>query len=446
MIKVFKFGGASVRDAAAVRNVAAIVKRHVAGNRLLIVVSAMGKTTNALEHLYDTHVRSGATDVSAEARAQVAALKAFHLEIARELFGDDRHPVFALLDNVFARLAADAAAQAGVTNYDQGYDQIVSYGEIISSHIVAHLLAHEGLPARWIDARQYIQTDTTWREARVDWPWTERQVQRRLLPLLDEHVLLTQGFIGGTVDGRTTTLGREGSDFTAAVYAYALPAASVTIWKDVPGILNGDPKRVRQTYLYPQLSYEQAAEMTYYGATVIHPKTIRPLKSRGIPLYVRSFLDADAPGTCISTEAPEQMRPAIIFKPRQRVVSFGVRDLTFVSEHNLFDILNAVARLNLRINLMQNSAISYLVSFDDHPRKLPELLDILREQFEIEVSDEMLLITIKHYDLPTIEQIMWGRRVAVEQNTGYTYQAVVPVSDKTTGNAAIPLFDWKPIG
>ena len=442
MVKVFKFGGASVKDAAAVRNVAQIVARHVDESQLLIVVSAMGKTTNALEQLYDLHVRQGS---EAESRRLIEEMKAFHVDIARALFKDDG-PVFALLDNLFSRLAADAEVYARLPGYDEGYDQIVSFGEVVSSHIVAQFLARQEVPVRWIDSRQYIQTDTTWREARVDWPWTEKQVQRRLRPLLDTQVILTQGFIGGTVDGRTTTLGREGSDFTAAVYAYALQADSVTIWKDVPGILNADPKRVDNTHLYPQLSYEQAAEMTYYGATVIHPKTIRPLKSRQIPLFVRSFLDADAPGTRISAEAPDQLTPAIIFKPRQRIVSFGVRDLTFVSEHNLFDILNAVARLNLRINLMQNSAISYLVCFDDHPRKLPELVETLKAQFDIRVSDEMVLITIKHYDLTTIERVMKGRKALVEQNTVFTYQAVVPVVEQPSRDTVVPLFEWKPIG
>lgn len=417
-MKVFKFGGASVKDAAAVRNMARIVNDHAANNELLVVVSAMGKTTNRLENLYDAFLQKQ------EYKQVWQELKDFHLAIANELFADKEAAIFSLLDRVFDRLLATLERQAG-TDYDEGYDQIISYGEIISTQIVAHYLREIETNAVWLDARQYIQTDNTWREGKVDWVWTEKIIQNELSKLLRSHVIITQGFIGGTVENQTTTLGREGSDFSAAVFAYSLKAESLTIWKDVPGILNADPKRLPDTVLYKELSYNDAAEMTYYGATVIHPKTIKPLANRQIPLFVRSFVEPDKAGTVISTQQPEKLAPAIIFKENQRLLSLHTRDYAFITDKRLIHILETLNRLNIKVNLMQTSAISVSLSLDNNPRKIDRLVEALNDEYSIAWNEDLRIITIKNFDEDTVLKLKNGHPVLMEQRTRSTCQMLV---------------------
>lgn len=421
MVKVFKFGGASVGDAAAIRNMASIIHKHAGSSKLLVVVSAMGKTTNALENIYDL---SRQKDATAETRQALHLLKEYHLNIVNELFrtGAD---IYNILENLFSKLEATLEAQALNVVYDEGYDQVISFGEIIATHIVAQYLQSTGTDCNWLDARKYIMTNTLWRDAAIDWTWTEKKVQTALLPRLEEKVLITQGFIGGTVDGRTTTLGREGSDYTAAILASCLQASLVTIWKDVPGILNADPKRIEATELYEYLSYKEAAEMTYYGATVIHPKTIRPLANKNIPLYVRSFIEPDKPGTCISEKQPDEIQPAIIFKPNQRLISFGMKNFNFISEQNLSTILHALSELNIRINMMQNSAISFSICIDNNPRKIDILTETLSKEYIIQYNDNLQIITIKNFTPRVIESLMENKEILLEQKTRSTYQAVV---------------------
>lgn len=288
MIRVFKFGGASVKDAASVRNVAHIIQNYHQEGGLLVVVSAMGKTTNALEALWQA-----ARQAAPQYAEPLAALRQMHQEIAEALL-PATHSLHTHLESSFAELEAQLQAAHNLPEA-QSYDQIIAFGELLSSLIVSAYLAEVGLPIRYIDARKYIQTDQQWREARVDFPWTEQLIKQELPELLQSHILLTQGFIGSTLGGQSTTLGREGSDYSAAIFAHCLEAESLTIWKDVPGILNADPKKVAQTQLFERLSYREAAEMTFYGATVIHPKTIKPLANKGIPLYVKSFIEPQNP-------------------------------------------------------------------------------------------------------------------------------------------------------
>jgi aspartate kinase len=420
-LQVYKFGGASVKDAAAIRNLAAIVRTHGAGQPLLIVVSAMGKTTNALEDIFQL------AHTGQDYSAALQQLSQFHQEVARDLLGTDatdEHgaPAVAvgevslggLLEALRERLSRMRPGE-----FDRQYDQVVSYGELLSSLLVAQVLG-----ADWLDCRPLIRTDRNWREGRVDWPTTERAMQAKVRPRLSKGVVVTQGFIGSTASGVTTTLGREGSDYTAAIFAYCLKAERVTIWKDVAGLLNADPKFFPNTVRYPEISYQETIEMAYYGASVIHPKTIKPLAERNIPLRVKSFLDPTAEGTIIHNCRHGLLAPAFIRKTGQCLVSFESKDFAFISEENLEVIFGALAHARLKINLMQNSAISFSVCLDYSERRLGELLAQLREQFAIHYNTDLTLFTIKNYNAESVQQLISGRRLLLEQRTRHTFQVV----------------------
>lgn len=415
-LKVYKFGGASVKDAAAIRNLCRIVQEYGAGTPLLIVVSAMGKTTNALEEIFQ--LAYNGQDFS----SPLATLRNFHVGVAADLgvaagavpaaeSGPALSALFEQLNNQLATLLP--------TDYDRQYDQIVSFGELLATCIVAGALG-----AQWLDCRPLICTDNTWREGRVDWPTTERNLLAELPGLLARGPVVTQGFIGGTASGQTTTLGREGSDYTAAIFAYCLRAESVTIWKDVAGLLNADPKFFRDTVRYPEISYQETIEMAYYGASVIHPKTIKPLAVRGIPLLVKSFLDPSAEGTRIHDCRHGLLAPAFIRKDGQCLVSFESKDLTFISEENLEVIFGALAQVRLKIHLMQNSAISFSVCTDFSAFRLENLLKLLRNQFTIHYNTGLELYTIKNYDAASIQRLTEGRELLLEQRTRQTFQVV----------------------
>lgn len=419
-MKVFKFGGASVKDASALRNLAQIVTRQGKQQELLLVVSAMGKTTNALEQVYSV------ADAGQEYSTALEQSRAYHLAIVHELFPNREHPVYARVGHLFAQLQQQLQATQGqtATAYDRGYDQVVSFGELLSSVIVHSFLQEQGIANTWIDSRKYIQTDTTWREARVDWAWTERIIKRDLPDLVREQLVVTQGFLGGTNNGLTTTLGREGSDFSGAIFAYCLDAEGLYIWKDVAGLLNADPKRFAHTVRYPMLDYQETVEMAYYGASVIHPKTIKPLANKSIPLYVKSFLDPTAEGTKICDCRFEKLSPAYIVKDGQCLVSFSVKDFTFISEKNLGTIFNALSELRLKINLMQNSAISFSICTDYNEDRLQKLRDTLQDQFTIHYNTGLQLFTIKNYDNDSIQEITRSKDVLLEQRTRTTFQVV----------------------
>ncbi len=421
---VFKFGGASVRDAAAIRNLTAIVRRHLAPETgLLVVVSAIGKTTNALEAAF-RHAYIGALDAALDVLHEVERA---HSAIARELLSDPADPAHAALHTLFGGVARKLEATDPAADFDQQYDQIVSAGELASSTLLAHWLRADGLPAHWLDARPLIRTDRTWREGRVDWDTTERHLQAALPPLLAAgQVVVTQGFVGSTPDGRTTTLGREGSDYSAAIFAYCLGATQMTIWKDVPGLLNADPKFFPDTVLYPEISYQETIEMAYYGASVIHPKTIQPLAARRIPLRVRSFVDPEAAGTLVHDCQHPRLAPAIIYKPAQVLISFETRDFTFISEDHLQTIFAALATCRLRGNLQQSSALSYSVVCDFDADRLRRLREALMATFTIRHNaDGLALYTVRNSTPESRQRLTEGRTVVLEQRTRQTFQVLV---------------------
>lgn len=417
-IKVYKFGGASVKDAAAFRNLSRIIQTQDDGSRLLVVVSAMGKTTNALEALLGLAFRQ--QDFSAE----LEQLKAYHLQVLQELFSEQGHPAHERLEHLFDLLRTRLSEISPTDNFDWVYDQTVSFGELFSATILHYFLAEQDVYNSLIDSRKYIQTDNNWREGKVDWAWTERLIRRDVPQLLQQGLVVTQGFLGGTNNGHTTTLGREGSDFSAAIFAFCLNASQMVIWKDVAGLLNADPKHFPDTVRYPEISYQETVEMAYYGASVIHPKTIKPLANKKIPLYVKSFLDPEGEGTKICDCRFEVQAPAYIIKENQCLVSFGVKDFTFISEKNLGTIFNALSELRIKINLMQNSAISFSICTDYNPEHLERLMQTLQDQFVIHYNTQLQLYTVKNYNAESIKRIQEGKEVLLEQRTRTTFQIV----------------------
>lgn len=419
-MKVFKFGGASVKDADAVRNVAAIL-RQFQGEQLVVVVSAMGKTTNALEKVVKAY-RNG--DDSLE--AQVRQIRKFHTDIMDELAIPTDHPVRDHVDNCFTEIEWVTEEPAG-KDYNWTYDQIVSVGELLSSRILHASLESEGIANCWLDARDFIRTDNTYREARIDWKLTEELVGRHILGGREHsQIVLTQGFIGSTSENFTTTLGREGSDYTAAILSYCLDAEEMTVWKDVPGVLSADPKFYDDAVKLEQISYLDAIELTYYGATVIHPKTIKPLENKRIPLRVCSFLAPKERGTLIGAfESTKPLVPCFIFKTGQILFSISAKDFSFIAEENLSRIFSIFARHNVKINLMQNSAISFSVCADNDEMKMPALTEELLKEFKVRYNENLRLVTVRHYFPSTIEQLSKDGELLLEQRSRHTAQLVM---------------------
>lgn len=412
-MKVFKFGGASLKNAGAIRNMAGIVKSYT-DKPLLVVVSAMGKTTNALESILNTSLKGG------NPGSEIEGLKKYHDQICQDLFGSAQ-PIQDKLDSIFNDLSKIVNQRA---DYDQVYDQVVSLGEVISSIIVEHYLKSTGVQSAWVDARKFILTDRTFREGKVQWDATTDRV-KALLPTLQKNVVLTQGFIGATEDGFTTTLGREGSDFTAAIFASCLEAESVTIWKDVPGVMSADPKRLPNAVVFSELPFKEAAEMTYYGASVIHPKTIQPLALKQIPLLVKSFDDMTLPGTKIHECHVDNLPPLIVFKENQCLISCKVTDYTFVNEQQLSVIFDALSALDIKLNLMQNSAISFSFCIDFRENKVMALIDKLQHRFEVYYNTGLTLITVKNYNEETFTTYRKKPGVLIEQSSRSTLQILL---------------------
>ena len=420
-MKVFKFGGASVNSADAVRNMAHIVQQHLSAEPLIVVVSAMGKTTNLLEKLVPGS--TGSSPVH-ELRRQ---LEDYHRNIASELMpGDDKiqEEITALLSRLDA---ISAKLKPSDDNYNYNYDQVVSYGELISTTIIAHFLNHLGINTLWEDARRCIVTDNHFREGRVDWESTRGECWRLKDDAEGYQVVVTQGFIGATSDLKTTTLGREGSDYSAAILAYCLDAEGVTIWKDVPGFLNADPKFFADTVKISQIPYNEAIELAYYGASVIHPKTVKPIQNKNIPLYIRSFITPAAEGSSIGdyrTIVPET--PLYIFKNNQILLSILPRDYSFIAEDNLQVIFGIFNELGIRVNLMQNSALSFSICVDNNPQRIGVLIERLKSLFRVRYNDNLQLITIRYYTQQVIDSIVAGRPVLLEQRSRSTEQLIVP--------------------
>lgn len=415
-MRVFKFGGASVRNADGIRNVASIIRNYGSPSELLVVVSATGKTTNALEDVLK------AFWAGQDQEPIIKQIEEAHIAVAKELFPNPEDMIFRQLEYLFFSLRERFTEYYG--NENQLYDQVVSYGEIVSSHLLSAYLNQEGIRNQFIDSRRYIQTNDNWREGIVDWPWSTKLIRADLPKILADRIIVTQGFLGGTIGNQTTTLGREGSDYSAAIFASCLQAESMTIWKDVPGIMNADPKRIENTVMYSRLSYLDAAEMTYYGATVIHPKTIRPLAINNIPLYAKSFIRPENEGTCIGNFEEADIEPAIIFKDSQSLIRFQEKDFTNVNQGNLSKIFSEFAALNIKINMMLNSAVSFTICANTDLKKFEKVASILGEDFTIETEHGLELVTIKNFNQKTLDMFPMTERVLLEQNTRSTYQQV----------------------
>ncbi len=418
-MKVFKFGGASVKTASAVKNVKSILDGF-AKEKLFVVVSAMGKTTNAMEAivsaLYDKNF-----DLFCEL---VEDRKSFHIEIMDALFEDKKNPIFEEVNTLFEDLKLMKKDRL-VENYNFQYDQIVSLGEVLSSKIITAYLSTFQDDVCWRDARTFIRTNNDYRKAEVDWEKTKELMDIELNQP-NCRVSITQGFVGHTEEGFTTTLGREGSDFSAGIIAYCTNAESVTIWKDVPGMLNADPKWFENTVKLDKISFREAIELAYYGASVIHPKTIKPLQNKNIPLYIKSFLAPAEPGTVIqaSTEN-DALVPSFIFKVNQILLSICPKDFSFVVEENLSDIFKKLALSGAHINVMQNSAVSFSVCIDIDNFGLNRLIDLLKDEYDIKYNDNLELVTIRHYDQKTINRVTKGREILMEQKTRQTVRIVM---------------------
>lgn len=423
MLHVFKFGGASVKDAPAVRNVSTILRSFIdQKDKLVIVVSAMGKTTNHLEDIF----KAAKAKQEDKCKQILKEIEDYHYALADELFDGEREKiVYKILQKYIFQLSA--TLKDDEPNWDKHYDQVICFGELMSTAIVSEYLKmqHDD-KCLWVDARRFVQTNERWREGQIDWEWSEQLIRAELLPMLEQRFVLTQGFIGGTIGGKTTTLGREGSDFTAAVFAYCLQADGVTIWKDVSGILNADPKRIKNTRLFKQINYSDAAEMTYYGATVIHPKTIRPLAAKGIPLYVRSFVNAEIEGTKIGNVETMPSIPSIIVKSNQSMLVFKAKDLAAINERNqLAYIHSELNRHNIKINLLQVSATSFSVCTETDDRKISALTQSLSNDFELSVVDNLELITVKNYDTETLNNFTGLGNATIAQRSEDVFQVVV---------------------
>ncbi|HLO61022.1 MAG TPA: aspartate kinase [Bacteroidales bacterium] len=417
-MKVFKFGGASVKDADSVKNIATILRKY--NEDLVVVISAMGKSTNAFERVLNAWMKSDKTTALEESEA----IRQYHFKIAGELISDPGHALFSELDNIFSGIDKKLKSHEPASTYNQEYDQLVSLGEIISTVIVSNYLNHIGIASQWADARQFLKTDSTFREGRVDWDISDKLI-KNLFDFKNNHLYITQGFIGSTVSNLTTTLGREGSDYTAAILAYVLSAESVTVWKDVPGVLNADPKWFDNTVRLEQISYLDAIELAYYGTSVIHPKTIQPLKNKGIPLYVKSFIHPDDPGTVIGNEEYDKLIPSFIFKMDQVLIHVHPTDFSFIAEDNLEKIFRCFAGYGLRINLMQNSAVSFDVCVNNDLSRIPLVLADLEKDFRVTSSAGLELITIRYYDDETIKRVLVNKELLLTQRTKNTIQMVV---------------------
>lgn len=411
-MRVYKFGGASVKDAEGIRNVARILQTE-SDVDLMIVISAMGKTTNTLEAVVNAYYNGE--------KPSLDSVRQFHFEIMNELF-DSNHSIYDEVSNLFVEIEW-AIEDAPTSTYAYEYDQIASVGELLSTKIVSAYLDECGFTNRWLDARDIIRTDNTYRNARVDWELTESLIQKEISKGLP---VLTQGFIGCTSENFTTTLGREGSDFTAAILAHATQAEEVVIWKDVPGVLNADPRFFEDAQKLESLSYAEAIELAYFGAKVIHPKTIQPLKDKKIPLRVRSFIKSDQEGTVVSESAEiKPFLPSFIVKENQVLLSISAQDLSFIVEDHLSHIFSLFSNFGVRVNVMQNSAVSFSVCVDDDVQKTPGLIEALKKEYQVLYNDGLTLYTIRHYDDDSMTKVLEGKTLLLEQKSRHTIQLVV---------------------
>ena len=410
-MKIFKFGGASVKDAESVKNVARVLEGQGFDNCLL-VVSAMGKTTNALEKVVEAYFRK--ENYSNE----IQLIKNNHLVIAEALFDKD-HNVFAEIDLFFDDIDSFLRRNKS-PNYNYVYDQVVSCGEMISSKILSEYLNDKNYRNQWLDARDFIKTDSNYREGAVDWKQTESLMN----DLSTNQSYVTQGFIGSDPNNFTVTLGREGSDYSAAIFAFCTDATDMTIWKDVPGVMTGDPRKFENVSLLSNISYEEAIEMAYYGASVIHPKTLQPLKQKHIPFYVKSFVEPEKPGTKIGKSEVNEKRESYILKENQNLLHIATRDFSFIAEEHMSLIFSLMAEQNIKVSLMQNSAISLAVCFEDKYLNTTHLMEKLNTQFKCELQKNVSLYTVRNANMANIKNFYEGKDVLLEQISRQTVQLV----------------------
>ncbi len=418
-MQVYKFGGASVKDADGIKNLARILKLSTQKN-ILVVISAMGKTTNALEEITLNYFKQ-----DEKFHQLFEEVKNYHFNIIHDLFGEKvPATIWNDINNAFVEIEWMIEDDPH-DEYDYIYDQIVSIGELISTKIVSHYLNQNGVLNKWIDARSYIQTDNSYREANVNWDKTCELIAKDLPQVLQDKLIITQGFIGNTSENFTTTLGREGSDYSAAIFANCIDAESLTVWKDVPGILNADPKLFPDTHKFDELSYAEAIEMTFYGATVIHPKTIKPLQNKHIPLFVKPFMNPEEAGTIIKSGDIAIKIPVIIIKKNQLLLSLNTKDFSFITEEHLFNIFKIFSEKGIKMNMMQVSALSFSVCFDHDEAKFNQLKEIIEQQFIFRYNTNLSLTTIRHANEEHIKKYIAADRIVLEQRSRTTAQFVL---------------------
>ena len=414
-MRVFKFGGASVKDANGVKNMASVLQK-TGHNKTLIVVSAMGKMTNAMEQVIKSYFEN-----KQELQPALQDVKDFHHKINLDLFENERHPVFETVKTLFNELS-DFLKTNKSPDYNFVYDQTIGFGELLSTTIISHYLNDIGLKNKWLDVRDYIKTDNYYRSANVDWANTQQSISANF----DRSILnITQGFLGSDANNFTTTLGREGSDYTAAIFAYCLNADSVTIWKDVPGVLNADPRYFENAQLLYHISYREAIELAFYGATVIHPKTLQPLQGKEIPLFVKSFLNPDGAGTCVGKgKTLEPEIPCFIVKKNQVLISLSSLDFSYIVEENISEIFRLLHFYKMKVDVIQNSAISFSVCVDNIYNNLDKLLQHLKAKFKVDCHKNVSLYTIRHFNDVVIKDLEADKTVLLKQLTQETVQVV----------------------
>jgi len=419
-MQIFKFGGASVKDAEGVKNLVKVLKT-VGYENTLIVVSAMGKTTNALEKAIDNYFNN-----KKELQSSIQDIKKYHNEILLDLFDpdgyrDEQHSIFSKVSDFFNELSIFFDRNKS-PDYNFVYDQVVGFGELVSTAIISSYLSEVEISNNWLDVRNLIKTDNYYRNAKVNWDKTQIIISKKV----KKNVLnITQGFLGSDANNFTTTLGREGSDYTAAIFAYCLNAESVTIWKDVPGVLNADPRYFENAQLLNQISYREAIELAFYGASVIHPKTLQPLQRKEIPLYVKSFLNPKNPGTCVSKGKDlEPKIPCFIVRKNQVLISLSSLDFSFIVEENISEIFNLLHLYKMKVDVIQNSAISFSVCVDNNYNNLEKLLLHLKAKFKVTHNDNVSLYTIRHYDQKSIQNLEKDKSVLLKQLYQETIQIV----------------------
>jgi aspartate kinase len=419
-MQIFKFGGASVNSVERIQSLARIL-RTFEGEKILVVVSAMGKTTNALEKVVESFYNGDRK----EALGLFQQVKEQHLTTAKYLLVRNALEAEGRLRDFFTEVEW-LLHDRPVRPFDYYYDQVVCIGELLSTSIISAYLAEVGIGNQWIDVRDIFRTDDNFRDASIDWSYTAEKVNSEILPLFDtEPIVVTQGFIGATSENESTTLGREGSDYTAAVFANLLDAESQTIWKDVEGVMNADPKQFPEARLISELSYDEVIEMAYYGAQVIHPKTIKPLQNKGIPLYVKCFLDPALPGTVIYKKSVKGLPPIIVLKKNQVLVHLHSKDFSFVGEDLTGRLYHLFSEIRIKPNLMQSGAVTLQVCLDDRPDKIEKLALSAAEHFEVQIEKGLTLLTIRHYREDILQKMTGDREVVLRQQGPETVQVLM---------------------